>query len=54
MLFDDSLGLGIELRTAYVVCIILSMVVAAVSLVGRIYSARNVYQVRRPHGTAGS
>ena len=46
VIFDDSLGLSIELRTAYTVFIILSMVVAAVSVFCRIYSAHNVHQVR--------
>jgi hypothetical protein len=54
VLFDDSLGLSIELRTAYAFSIILSMVVAAVSILCRIYSAQKVHQVRRAHGTPGS
>ncbi len=46
VLFDESLGIGTELRTAYAIFIILSMVVALVSFVYRIISARSVHQVQ--------
>ena len=42
----DSLGVSTEVRTAYAVFIILSIFVAAVSIVYRIVAARSVRQVR--------
>jgi hypothetical protein len=46
VLFDESLGVSTEVRTAYAVFIILSIFVAAVSFVYRIVAARSVHQVR--------
>jgi hypothetical protein len=46
VLFDESLGVSTELRTAYAVFIILSIFIAAVSFVYRILAARSVHQVR--------
>jgi hypothetical protein len=48
ILFDESLGTGIstELRTAYAVFIILSLVAAAVAFAYRIIAAHSMSQVR--------
>jgi hypothetical protein len=51
VLFDESLDITTELRTAYAFFIILSMVVAAVSIVYRIVSARRVHKVRNVRHT---
>jgi hypothetical protein len=45
VLFDESLGVSTEVRTAYAVFIILSIFIAAVSFVYRIVAARSVHQV---------
>ena len=46
VIFDESLGISTELRTAYAVFIILSLVAAVVAFAFRISAAHIVHQVR--------
>ncbi len=56
VIFDESLGISTELRTAYAVFIILSLVAAAVAFAYRIISAHSMRQVRdaRPKQPTGA
>ena len=46
VIFDESLGISTELRTAYAVFIILSLVAAVVAFACRIIAAHSMHQVR--------
>ena len=46
ILFDESLGISTELRTAYAVFIILSLVAAVAAFAYRIIAAHSMHQVR--------
>jgi hypothetical protein len=46
VIFDESLGISTELRTAYAVFIVLSLVAAVVAFAYRIISAHSMRQVR--------
>ena len=56
VIFDESLGISIELRTAYAVFVILSLVAAIVAFAYRIISAHSMRQVRdaRPKQLTGA
>ncbi len=46
VIFDESLGISTELRTAYAFFVILSLVAAIISFAVRIIAAHNMRQVR--------
>jgi hypothetical protein len=56
VIFDESLGISTELRTAYAVFIILSLVAAVVAFAYRIISAHSMRQVHdaRPKQLTGA